>query len=79
MFLFHIILQRKQQKIKDANNLISEKQKACTSAVNEINRRLSIDLQRNIDNCNKESLPLEIPELKNISQTHKSACFLNNN
>ena len=58
------------QKIKDANNLISEKQKACTSAVNEINRRLSIDLQRNIDNCNKESLPLE-RELLDVDEKDK--------
>lgn len=58
------------QKVKDTNALIMEKQKASSAAINEINRRLSIDLQRNIDNCNKESLPLE-RELLDVDEKDK--------
>ena len=46
-------------KIKEVNNLVLEKKKNYNQTVNEINRRLSIDLQRNIDSCMKEYLPLE--------------------
>lgn len=57
-------------KEKEKNLLITEKTKAHNQFIFETNRRLNIDLQRTIDNCTKEYLPLE-RELLDVDEKNK--------
>lgn len=57
-------------KEKEKKLLISEKTKAHNQFIFETNRRLNIDLQRCIDNCTKEYLPLE-RELLDVDEKNK--------
>lgn len=46
-------------KNKEKDSLVNEKTKNHNQFIAELNRRLAIDLQRCLDNCTKEYLPLE--------------------
>ena len=48
-----------QQKLKDAQNEVNDKEKAYLNYQNEASKKLNIDIQKIVDNYNKKSLPLE--------------------